>query len=612
MKNIFLLFTTFFLTISLNAQVIQPWCSGSPSGGGPTALGSVASTLQNTNTYKVRVYLHIIQDGNGNGGVSITEAQQVVTDLNNYFSNTNADICFESAGITFLPSDDFYGVLSDRCIGGAPVPGTTDDNDVDELFNTNAHADGIDIYILPDEFNQNPVGLAQSIPGTAMYIGGRVANYNNELVRNIYSLPHEMGHCLGLFHPYHGTAQGANGIFCNGMICNLCTEVGGTNGNGEECGDYVVDTPPDPLFTNFDDFDYANCEWDNQNYNPDAENFMALTWYTCATRFTPDQILRMKNFLEDIPLMQNVVISKNSCTAPQSRPTVKQEVYPLFNNSEWLHSGVQETEGYLPIRFYENGDTLILGKSYKRIIKENTSIEGLTSSPFHTGLRRDTSFLREDLINKQIWRLDQSNTEILEFDFNLKPGDIHPTRNNYTLTKVDTLQTEEGPRRRFTFDRTTPSPFLFYIVWIEGIGNINKTNPLDAGHALMEADSTFQGLLCMTQNGNLIYNQGHINLGLPGGCANNITVDTRVATILDPALKVFPNPANNYLYLSSESLVGQEVDIVIHDLLGQRLSMQKVRLSKNHKISIAQLGKGAYILSISTNQGLQSLRFIKQ
>ena len=69
-----------------------------------------------------------------------------------------------------------------------------------------------------------------------------------------------MGHCLGLYHTHYGTFEEARCVSdCQPATVFVgCQEL--VNGsNGDICGDYVQDTPADPLafFTNIN----LDCTW---------------------------------------------------------------------------------------------------------------------------------------------------------------------------------------------------------------------------------------------------------------------------------------------------------------------------------------------------------------
>ena len=123
--------------------------------------------------------------------------------------------------------------------------------------------------------------------------------------------PHELGHCLNLYHTHHGT------YYESGSDTGQCPELpNGSNGNA--CGDYVSDTPADPrLFTTGTNQNVTiNCIYTGDSYyNPDTNNILSYSFKTCRTHFSNGQGQRMRDALMYDPILQNVI--SNSCSLAQ-------------------------------------------------------------------------------------------------------------------------------------------------------------------------------------------------------------------------------------------------------------------------------------------------------
>ena len=135
--------------------------------------------------------------------------------------------------------------------------------------------------------------MAQNIPATAYIVNG--------LYYNTTSLPHEMGHCLGLYHTHHGTVNEGGDI-------NQCAEL--VNGsNSATCGDYISDTPADPNSWSSNSCNYTGAIKDSngQSYNPNPSNFMAYSYKPCRNLFSALQSQRMNDFIANTPMLQNVI-----------------------------------------------------------------------------------------------------------------------------------------------------------------------------------------------------------------------------------------------------------------------------------------------------------------
>ena len=112
-------------------------------------------------------------------------------------------------------------------------------------------------------------GLANGIPSTALIVHG--SYYDTS------TLPHEMGHCLGLYHTHHGTVNEGGGD------TNQCAElVDGSNGT--TCGDYIMDTPADPNRWANNSCLYIGTGVDahGNHYSPDASNIMSYAHKTVS------------------------------------------------------------------------------------------------------------------------------------------------------------------------------------------------------------------------------------------------------------------------------------------------------------------------------------------
>ena len=118
-----------------------------------------------------------------------------------------------------------------------------------------------------------------------------------------------MGHILNLYHTHHGT------VFENGGDPNQCPElVDGSN--SDVCGDYVEDTPADPFLGN--GTVNNSCVWtyqglyfdcNNDAYTADTHLIMSYSPPHCMEYFSPLQVVRMKNSIENLQVLQNVLAS---------------------------------------------------------------------------------------------------------------------------------------------------------------------------------------------------------------------------------------------------------------------------------------------------------------
>ncbi len=91
-------------------------------------------------------------------------------------------------------------------------------------------------------------------------------------------------------------------------------------------------------------------------------------------------------------------------------------------------------------------------------------------------------------------------------------------------------------------------------------------------------------------------------------------LNNQVVTSLEN-MTLYPNPViDNYLYLSTPQLFGHELDIRINDMLGRQIQSTPVTVTGN-KLRVdfqESLPKGIYMLTVESNIGNQTFRFIKK
>ena len=173
--------------------------------------------------------------------------------------------------------------------------------------------------------------MAANIPGTALVIGGNTFDTN---LASSHVLSHEMGHCLGLFHTFHGTDLIHEPIGCAELV---------DGSNGSTCGDFVQDTPADPVRI-FDCGNQSTCLWNcsssytdahGDHYNPNTHLYMSYTFPNCMNQHTPGQVARMFSTIANSPLLQNVVYTISGSTTLCTSATYTIDNYPTGANVTW-------------------------------------------------------------------------------------------------------------------------------------------------------------------------------------------------------------------------------------------------------------------------------------
>jgi hypothetical protein len=309
------------------------------------------SSMSATGPYYIRIYVHVIRDGEGNGGESVDAIYNALEDM--YANFEPHDIFFVwDCVINYIDSDIHYP----DPIGFLEI-----------IYNND---DGVDIYIYPDYADSE--GIIGWGDDTYIYIIGSIPNFGPTI--QSHTLSHEMGHVLGLSHTHHGCEY--DGIFEYPNGSQDCTLV----------GDYVCDTPPDPnLRFNSSYIDFETCEYlddgdcilpsdppvSYSDFDPDVHNIMSFTWFSCMQHFTEGQGQRMRNTIETLPILQPTIVENVPCPCWRDIHITENTVYGDdldITSNIIVHPGAQLTvtaklrfaEGY-GIIVEPNGRLLVNG-----------------------------------------------------------------------------------------------------------------------------------------------------------------------------------------------------------------------------------------------------------
>jgi hypothetical protein len=318
----------------------------------PDFLKTIKSSLLFTpaSSYNIGIFFHIMRRTDGTGGQT---QQEVNTAFNTLYSDYQAyNIYLILLGTDEIRNDTYYNYNSMSNFLDANNNTDANGDGKFDVFNINTHSNAIDIYLFADD--KLNFGLAANIPGTALVIGGNSFNTN---LASSHVLTHEFGHCLGLFHTFHGT-------YTYEAPAGSCAEL--VNGsNGTTCGDFVQDTPADPAHI-FDCGTQSTCTWNcsanyidanGAHYNPNTHLFMAYTFPNCMNLHSNGQVTRMFNTIVNSSLLINTLIptitgpdllcsSGGSYTVNSPRPGTL--TWQKSNNIDWV-------SGTNPATFRANG-----------------------------------------------------------------------------------------------------------------------------------------------------------------------------------------------------------------------------------------------------------------
>ena len=281
--------------------------------------------LQN---YCVNVYFHIVRNSNGQGGINTNKLEDIIYHLNSVFEEHR--ISFIKMDVDFIDNSSFVALS---------------ENEYESLTNTNRFEQALNYYIVDTMWG--------SVYGAA-YLRTNALVVSKNFVTTMVS-PHEVGHSLGLYHTYQGTASGSPG----------CAET--TNGSDcETCGDRICDTPAD-----------ANIG-QTGGYNPDMHNIMS--GYSNKQHFTTGQGERMKENLSSYYALSNM-LSKACADSNFEKPLSPDfNIYPIPTKGNlFIKTDTQES-------FSANVKVIDLSRNTKIEQNTNQATTNLDLSSLPTGV----------------------------------------------------------------------------------------------------------------------------------------------------------------------------------------------------------------------------------
>jgi hypothetical protein len=231
------------------------------------------------------------------------------------------------------------------------------------------------------------------------------------------------------------------------------------------------------------------------------------------------------------------------------------------------------------------GDTTINGIDYKKMLVTS-------ENPNLTVNWNLSKIMREDSTQK-VYQLNASNEEKVIYDFGLSVGDTivsnaSPEQNSI-VAAIDSIELNDGTKRkRLTITSLYCPDWNIEEYWIEGIGGRN--------YAFYYVDvfcqtDTGLSLRCFSSNGDFLY-------GSPDG--SQCYIINSIDEIEETAMKIFPNPIQDILYLEYKN----EVKISrweIYNVQGQLILFGQTN-NQLAQIDVATIPQGIFFIKMKTDK----------
>jgi len=223
----------------------------------------------------ILVKTHIVRENDSSGGVTIAAVNNAYSDAIEILSSNNSEInLIVDPEVNYIDNSEYLYISSQ--------------DQLHELLDIDDDYFRIDVYFVTYYYRGN--GAAQDYGASDILI----ASYATD---NTSTLAHEIGHCFGLYHTFHGTSTENDGDE------DQCAElVLRTNCN--DCGDYLCDTPADPkILQEHVNLDCnliipMDVDGNGQEYEPDPMNLMSYSRLTCRVYISPQQISVMQFIIQ--------------------------------------------------------------------------------------------------------------------------------------------------------------------------------------------------------------------------------------------------------------------------------------------------------------------------
>jgi PKD repeat protein len=527
---------------------------------------SLKETKSSTALSSIPIKVHIVTNDNGSGGIDIGDVLSEIDEVNTYFQNSFVEfyVCDE---VNYINSSSLYDF---------------DQETQQDLLFTNHQSDILNLYFVDQiSFGSGTACGYTYLPVSSdQYRDAVVMKNSCTTSATGTTLTHEMGHHLNLLHT-HGPV---NGTLTNELVSGV---------NCSSAGDLLCDTPADPELNN-SNVNNVNCLYsvagtpptDAQGnlFDPDTSNIMSYAPQDCTNTLSDEQYARMyagyhafKNYYScpslnvafsseentiDCGEQLEVNFSDNSINPITWEWDVNGDDVIDYTESSFSHT--YQSAGTYDVSLKISDGTTTVTKVFPNYISFSANIFETSKIYLNVSVKNG--------INENTWELKDGSGSIL---YSGGPYDSNGLYEHEFDVALDCYE------------------FIMYDSAGDGLTNDSWNLGSEYYELLDENNVT-------------------IKYGRDFGFEESTSIKNEYLSLSEPTdinFMIYPNPAKDYINLTSESIID---GYIIYDIKGSLISKGIKNNSNDLTINLKNIYSGIYFLEIKSGNIKETVKFIKK